>query len=81
MTDRPIFDLDNNPKSALRSQGLAFMLQGAIYGLIGFTAILVIVFGLIGVGALLPPESKEAPDPTPESNLIKPVAQPATAFV
>ncbi|MFT4782385.1 MAG: hypothetical protein ACI9IV_000112 [Paracoccaceae bacterium] len=72
---KPIFDVNNDAKSALRNQGLAFMLQGASYGLIALVVGVGSIVALIAVGTLLPAESKEAPDPTPNSVLMQPATE------
>ncbi|QUJ78409.1 RC-LH1 core complex protein PufX [Sulfitobacter albidus] len=53
------------------------MLKGAGYAAIVCIVLLVLTYGTVWVGKFLPPESKEAPDPTPLS-LVVPVTEHAT---
>ncbi|UWR24355.1 RC-LH1 core complex protein PufX [Sulfitobacter sp. S190] len=60
----------DNQTFRLRADVLALMLKGA-----GYAAIFCLVVGFfiaitIWVGGFLPPESKEAPDPTPFSSVV-----------
>ncbi|MEO0830470.1 MAG: RC-LH1 core complex protein PufX [Pseudomonadota bacterium] len=70
--EKPIFDVIDDPRHKLRNQALAFMLEGAGYAAIFFVAVLVVIYVFVGIGQLLPPESKEAPDPTPSSAQLAP---------
>ncbi|MCK0167671.1 RC-LH1 core complex protein PufX [Jannaschia sp. S6380] len=56
----------------LRADVLALMLKGAAYAAILCFAILILGWILLGVSRLLPPESKEAWDPTPTSSVVLP---------
>ncbi|MEL6521460.1 MAG: RC-LH1 core complex protein PufX [Pseudomonadota bacterium] len=73
--EKPIFGSDYVPTSRdrLAFQGLYLMAQGAGIALAGFVAVLLLIYGLIAFSYLLPPESKEAPDPTPNSFLLEPL--------
>lgn len=70
MTDKPYYE--QSQRQFLRSWVLGRMLSGA-----GWAALFVIAIGvslgvLYGVSLLLPPESKEAPPPMPQSSLTQP---------
>ncbi|MBZ8119136.1 RC-LH1 core complex protein PufX [Roseovarius sp. LXJ103] len=59
----------------LRADALALMLKGGGYAALFCGALLVIWFVLVGIGALLPPESKEADDPNPNFSMVVPEAE------
>ena len=69
---------EDDPKHALRSQGLALMMKGALYGVAVFVGALAFVYIIIGIGTLLPEDSKTAPDPTPTSSQVLPLQSPET---
>ena len=71
---------EDDPKAALRNQGLALMMKGGLYGLAVFASVILFILVLKGIGALLPEESKNAPDPTPTSSQVLPLEQPDTRF-
>jgi hypothetical protein len=73
MSDKPIFGEDPDPKAALRNQGLALMLKGGFYGAVVFVSILVFIYIFVGISLLLPPESKQMPDPNLQGALDAPV--------
>ncbi len=50
-----------------RTAILGLMMKGAFYGMAVFAGLIAFIWIFIGIGALLPPESKEALDPTPAS--------------
>jgi hypothetical protein len=69
-TNNDYLRTSNDPSSRLRADVLALMLKGA-----GYAAVFCIVVGVflavtIWIGQALPPESKEAPDPTPLSYVL-----------
>ena len=72
---------EDDPKAALRNQGLALMMKGGMYGLVVFTSVVFFIIVLKGIGALLPPDSKTAPDPTPTSSQVLPLEAPETRTV
>jgi len=51
-------------EQSLYQEGAALMAKGAGYGAAVFFGVMFFIFILIAIGALLPPESKEAPDPS-----------------
>lgn len=60
----------DDPTFRLRSDVLMLMLRGA-----GYAAVFCLIVGFfigatVGIGKLLPPESKEADDPTPFSYML-----------
>jgi len=59
---RPIFGERKQP--SLYAEGAALMAKGAGYGAVVFFGIMFFIFILVAIGGLLPPESKEAPDPS-----------------
>ena len=65
-SDKQIFDGDFSPER-IRAEGFGNMFAGAIFGgaIVGF--VVVFIFVLILISSWLPPESKEADDPTPDS--------------
>ncbi|MBM7070032.1 RC-LH1 core complex protein PufX [Actibacterium sp. 188UL27-1] len=71
--EKPIFGAEYEPtdRERLAYQGMFLMLQGAGYAAAVFAAVLFLIYGMIAFSWLLPPESKEAPDPTPLSFLIE----------
>lgn len=56
----------------LKADVTSLMLKGAGYAAIFCFALFVLWWVIVGIGALLPPESKEADDPTPLSQMILP---------
>jgi len=54
----------------LRADITALMLKGAGYAAIFCLATWFVIWAIYAVGLLLPPESKERPDPTPYSLLV-----------
>lgn len=71
MSDKSYFEESRG--AMLRSWVLSQMLRGA-----GFAALLVfgigmLIYSVYLVGLLLPPESKEAPAPMPQSHLEQPL--------
>ncbi len=59
--------LGTTDKSRLSADIGMLMFKGAGYAALGVLAIVLAIWLLVGIGSLLPPESKEAPDPTPTS--------------
>ena len=55
---------ERDPRAQLRAQGLTYMLTGAGWAAAGFAAVVIFILLLAAVGRLLPPESKQAPDPS-----------------
>ena len=80
-TQRPSILGEDDPKHALRNQGLALMMKGALYGVAVFVGILAFVYVIAGIGSLLPEDSKFAPDPTPSSSQVLPLDAPETDTV
>jgi hypothetical protein len=72
---------EDDPKAALRNQGLALMLKGGLYGLTVFTSVILFILVLKGIGSLLPEDSKFAPDPTPTSSQVLPLEATGTRTV
>ncbi len=72
--DASILDVDH--KTRLAGDVLILMLKGAGYAAALVLAIWASIAILQGIGALLPADSKTAPDPTPTSHLE--VLQPRT---
>ncbi len=65
MSNNHDFLRSDNTKSQLFADTLALMTKGAGYAL-GLCVILGITYAvLVGVSSILPPESKEQPDPNP----------------
>ena len=62
MQDRHWY-LKSEPAPSLRFWILAKMTTGAMYGALVFVGVLAFIFIFIIIGGLLPPASKEAPDP------------------
>ena len=60
---RPIFGEPKQEPSLFR-EGAMLMAKGAAVGAAIFFGAMFFVFVLIAIGNLLPPESKEAPDPS-----------------
>ena len=60
---RDIFE-ERDRQANLRAQGLTYMLKGAGWAAAGFAALLIFMMLLVALGRALPPESKEAPDPS-----------------
>ena len=56
----------------LKADITSLMLKGAGYAAIFCLALMILWWVIVGIGALLPEESKEADDPTPLSGLIAP---------
>ncbi|MFQ6550802.1 RC-LH1 core complex protein PufX [Aestuariibius insulae] len=56
--------------SRLYGDVLLLQLKGAAYAAVVLLALLAGYMVLLGISSLLPPESKEALDPTPTSSLI-----------
>mgnify|MGYP003436109045 CR=1 FL=1 len=63
---------------ALRGWVLQKMMQGAGYAGLCLFVLLVTIWIIAGLGRLLPAESRETPDPTPESSISVPAGP--TAF-
>ena len=63
---RQIFDGDFSPER-IRAEGFGNMFAGALFGgaLVGGMGVFIYI--LIVISSFLPPESKEADDPTPDS--------------
>jgi hypothetical protein len=62
MANKSILGEDEVP--SLYTQGFRLMMRGAGYGAIIFFGGVFFIFVLVAIGSLLPPESKEAPDPS-----------------
>lgn len=60
----------NNSTFRLRADVLALMLKGAGYAALFCVVVGVLLTVTIWIGKALPPESKEAPDPTPLSLVL-----------
>ena len=60
---RDIFE-EQDRQSNLRAQGLVYMLRGAGWAAAAFAAVMIFMLLLAALGRSLPPESKEAPDPS-----------------
>ncbi len=65
-SNKQIFDGDFS-RERIQAEGFGGMFGGAIFGgaMVGFMAVFIVVLMLIS--SWLPPESKEADDPTPDS--------------
>ena len=59
----------------LRADVTMLMLRGGSYAAIFCLVMLILVWGLYGIGLLLPEESRDTPDPTPFSQVIDPAAE------
>ena len=70
MSDHDYLRTADDPTFRLRADVLSLMLKGAGYAAAFCIAVGVILGATIWVGGLLPPESKEAPDPTPLSYVL-----------
>ena len=57
---------------ALRGWVLQKMMQGAGYAALCLFVLLVTIWVIAGLGRLLPEQSRETPDPTPESSISVP---------
>ena len=69
--------LNTNDRSfRLRADILALMPKGAGYALVFCLALWLVMAVVIGIGKLLPAESRDAADPTPVSFLIDPALVP-----
>lgn len=78
MSNHDYLRTSDDPTFRLRADVLSLMLKGA-----GYAAVFCLVIGVflavtIWIGKALPPESKEAPDPTPLSYVV-PAQAPAHA--
>lgn len=62
---------ENDPKAQLRAQGLTYMLTGAAWAAAVAIGALIFVLVFVGLGRLLPEESKQAPDPSPDLTSIE----------
>ena len=65
--------LNMTETARLRTDILGLMLKGAAYAALVVIAIWAFIYVIYLVGLLLPPESKEAQDPTPLSFLMEAV--------
>ena len=63
---RQIFDGDFSPER-IRAEGFGNMFAGALFGGAVVGGMGVFIYILIVISSFLPPESKEADDPTPDS--------------
>ena len=65
MSDKSLMTMlsEDDERSNLRNQVGFLMLKGAGYGAAVFVGILIFMFITGGIGQLLPPESKQMPDP------------------
>ena len=72
MSEKSYFE--ERPAVMLRSWVLSQMLRGAGYAALFVLAIGFGLYILYGIGLLLPPDSKTAPDPTPEAFLSAPAS-------
>ena len=78
MSDRYGFLRSEDSRSGLFADGLILMTKGAGYALALCVGLGVLYAVTVGVGKLLPPESKEQPDPTPLS-WVQPEDAPVAA--
>ena len=62
--------LGMNDTQRLRYDVLGLMMKGAGYAALAVIAIWAFVYIFVMIGWLLPPESKEAQDPTPLSSVV-----------
>jgi len=69
MSDQPWY-LEGTKPPSIGSWIFAQMAKGAGYGALIFFGAVFFVFIFVAIGNLLPPESKEAEDPTPNSAAI-----------
>jgi hypothetical protein len=77
MSNKHDFLRSDNTKSQLFADTLSLMTKGAGYAL-GLCVILGVTYAvLIGVSAILPPESKEQPDPNPVFSQLLTEPEPA----
>ncbi|MDF1727169.1 MAG: RC-LH1 core complex protein PufX [Sulfitobacter sp.] len=67
MTDKNDFLRTGDSGFRLRADVTALMLKGASYAALFCVAAAFLLWAIYAVGLLLPPESKEADDPTPFS--------------
>ena len=65
-SDKQIFDGDFSP-DRVRAEGFGGMFAGAIFGGVMVGGMAVFIGVLMLISSWLPPESKEADDPTPDS--------------
>ena len=66
MSKRQIFDGDFS-RERIKAEGFGNMFAGAIFGGALLGGMGVFIYILIVISSFLPPESKEADDPTPDS--------------
>jgi len=71
MSDQPL-DLSNSNKTRLFADVTFLMLKGAGYAAIVFFGLWIGIAVLAALGNLLPPESKQAPDPINRSHYSAP---------
>ena len=74
MSDHNDYLRTGNRNFRLTADVLALMLKGAGYAALFCLAVLIIGWVFVAIARLLPEESKQAPDPTPNSALIAPEA-------
>lgn len=67
----------DDPKFRLTADVFLLMMKGAGYAALFCIVVGALIWITVGIGSLLPPESKEAPDPTPLS-LVVPSADRTT---
>ena len=60
----------DNPKLRLFADVLLLQMKGAGYAALFCLAMLILIWGLYGIGLLLPEESRDTEDPTPFSHMI-----------
>jgi len=76
MSEQPWY-LEGERTPSLYTWIFAQMAKGAGYGALVFFGIVFFIFIFVAIGSLLPPESKEAEDPTPNSAALE---APATVY-
>ena len=65
-SQKQIFDGDFSP-GRIRSEAFGNMFAGALFGGVAVGVMAVFIIVLMVISSWLPPESKEADDPTPDS--------------
>lgn len=75
MSDHPFYH-NESPKSRLRTWMLGQMLYGAFWAAAVFVGCILFFTVFYGIGLLLPEESRQTPDPMPQSSLEQPLAAP-----
>ena len=75
MSDKPWY-LSDQPTPNLHQWIFAQMAKGAGYAALVFFGVVFFIFIWVAIGSILPPESKEAEDPTPNSAALEAPATP-----